>query len=80
MGLYAFAYWPARLVLWTLGDRTAQVGLLLGIAVPIGIVDVVGRRRAEKWLVQSDSEPSDEMSSLTVIDLGGIVQRAPLSS
>lgn len=76
VGLLAFAYLPGRWELGALGDRTALVEAVALIGGAIALLEVVGRRVGRDWREKSDDETSDDLSRVTVLGLGGLMQRA----
>ena len=76
LGLYAFAYLPARVEPQILEEPAALLGMVACIAAVIGALEVVGRRRVEEWPVQDGQDAEDDLSSVTVLNLGGAVRSA----
>ena len=60
IGLYVFAFWPARLQLWMSGDAASSLQLAAGIGVAIAIAEFAGRQRAARWTAECEEEPDDE--------------------
>jgi hypothetical protein len=72
LGLYIFAYWPARLELQLLGSVEVLTVCALSMAGAAGGLDILGRSR----LVGSrpdepDTNPDEEVGSLSVLGLEG---------
>ena len=44
LGLFAFAYWPARLELWSIRTNTSLLEITAWLALAIIVLEVVGRR------------------------------------
>jgi hypothetical protein len=74
VGLFTFAYGPARWELGTLGDPIALFEAIALMAAAIALLEVVGRRTVRNWSVESEDEASNDLSSLTVLGLGGLMQ------
>src|SRR5262245_38409592 len=73
-GMYAFAYWPVRLELHRLDGR---MPLLLTWLAAAGVaLHAIGRARARRWSVEPREEFADDVTDVTVLDVGRIVQRA----
>jgi hypothetical protein len=70
IGLYCFAFWPARLQLWTADDPAASLQIAAAVAAIIAIVELVGRRRAARWSLECEDEPEDLFSRIAVLDIG----------
>jgi hypothetical protein len=70
LGLYAFAFWPARLASRAAADAPATLqiaGVVLAIAV---ILEIVGRTRASRWHIDPAEEFDDEGTGIAVLDIG----------
>jgi hypothetical protein len=70
LGLYAFAFWPARLASHAAADAAATLqiaGVVLAIAV---ILEIVGRTRASRWHIDPAEEFDDQGSGIAVLDIG----------
>ena len=76
LGVYLFAYWPARWELHALGSRADLVWLAGLLAVAIAALEIAGRLLATRWTVQSRDEEDDETPHVSVLALGGAVGRA----
>jgi hypothetical protein len=76
LGLYVFAFWPARLQLWTSGSAAGSLQLAAEVGVIIAVVDFAGRRRAARWSLACEEDTEDVFSRIAVLDLGNA---APLS-
>jgi hypothetical protein len=76
LGMFAFALWPVRVELRWLGDRAALLQMVAWVGCAIGVLELIGRRRALDWSVTSsdDEEAPDGLSSITVLS---IVSAAP---
>jgi hypothetical protein len=71
LGLFAFAYWPARLELWSIRTNTPLLAITAWLALAIIALEVVGRRRTAHKSMQQHDEMDDSFS-LTVLDLGTV--------
>ncbi len=75
VGLLAFAYLPARWELRTLGNPTVLVEAVLLIAAAIVALEVIGRRKMGRWSIDAyEAAVADDLSSVTVLGLGGPMQ------
>jgi hypothetical protein len=72
LGMVAFAYWPARIALSAIRNPAPLLGLTAVLAVAIGILEVVGRRRALRGRGLWPDAPEDELSDITVLDIGAV--------
>jgi hypothetical protein len=71
LGMYAFAFWPARLELWMVGRPAAILQLSAWMAGGAAALELVGRRRAARWTREGDDESGeDEPSGISVLDIG----------
>jgi hypothetical protein len=71
LGLFAFAYWPARLALASIQDPAPLVEMTAALAVAISALEIVGRYRAVRWRPWEDAR-EDEPWTMTVLDIGPI--------
>lgn len=78
LGLYAFAYLPVRLELRILGTPAALLKTVACIAAVIALLEVVGRRTAGKWMVRPREESADDPFGVTMLDIGGVIDDAPV--
>lgn len=76
VGMYAVAYWPVQLELRILQSPGAMVAMVVGLAFSIAALDLVGRRLAGKRQALPQEESEEPFPDVTVLNLGGIVQRA----
>jgi hypothetical protein len=58
------------------GIPVVLASLVAGLAVAIGGLNTLGRRRADRWSVRPREDPDDPLSSVRVLDISGIVQGA----
>ena len=72
LGLFAFAYWPARLELWSIRTNTSLFGITAWLALAIIALEVVGRRRIAHKSMPEHEDQMDDSLSLTVLDLGTV--------
>jgi hypothetical protein len=72
-GLWAFAYWPARFEVSTIGHPVALAPLLGGLAVAIAILEALGRSRVASWSVRPREDFDDPLSRVRVLDISGVV-------
>jgi hypothetical protein len=72
-GLWAFAYWPARFEVSTIGNPVALAPLLVGLAVAIAALETLGRSRAANWSVRPREDWDDPLSRIRVLDISGVV-------
>jgi hypothetical protein len=77
LGMYAIAYWPVRLELQRLDEPRRLLVLFAWALILFGLLEVIGRRRAVKWQLQSESEIDSDPEALTVLNIGPLpVDRA----
>jgi hypothetical protein len=71
LGMWAIAYLPVRMEQAVLNDPTGFIMLMVkGLAV-IGVLEIVGRYRARKWVLSPDPEVDDaDPEALTFLNLG----------
>jgi hypothetical protein len=74
LGLFAFAYWPARIALSSIQDPTQMIEMSAALAVAIGALEIVGRRRSVQWSAQVPDELGDDPHNITVLDIGTLIQ------
>jgi hypothetical protein len=77
LGLFAFAYWPARIELSSIKNAAPLFEMIASLAVAIGALEIVGRRRTARLYVQGQEDWMDDPFSVTVLD---IWQTGPTSS
>jgi len=73
LGLYASAWWPARLELSVIDRAPAFVAVLSALAVAIAAFEIAGRRRSGVWSVQAPDYSADPFATITVLDLRSFV-------
>ncbi len=76
IGLYVFAYWPARVELWALKRPSSLLGMLACIMGPIAILELMGRRGAGNRSLHFNEEDEDDSTGATVLHLSGFRQGA----
>jgi hypothetical protein len=72
-GLVVFAYWPARIAVSSIESPTSLLEMTAGLAVAIGLLDIVGRRRTSRESFQEDDDQEDDRHSATVLDIGAVI-------
>ena len=75
LGLFAFAYWPARIALSSIQDPAQMIEMAAALAVAISALEIIGRRRSVHWSAQAPVEQGDDPDSITVLDIGTLIQR-----
>ena len=75
LGLFAFAYWPARIALSSIQDPAQMIEMAAALAVAISALEIMGRRRSVHWSAQAPVEQEDDPDSITVLDIGTLIQR-----
>ena len=76
LGVYAAAWWPARLEL-SVVDRPAEFAAVLAtLAVAIAAFEIAGRRRSGHWSVHAPEYSADPFATITVLDLRSFVPNA----
>jgi len=68
-GVYAAAWWPARIELATIDQPNAFVASLAAVVAAIVLCDIAGRRRAGRWAVRTHDQSADPFATITVLDL-----------
>jgi len=77
LGMFACAFWPARLEVWSVGQPGAILQLTAWIAAGAAALELVGRLRAARWATERDDESAEnEPSGVLVLDIG-LVARDP---
>ena len=76
LGLYASAWWPARLELSVVNRPAAFAAVLATLAVAIAVIEIAGRRRSRHWSVQAPEYSADPFATITVLDLRSFVPNA----
>jgi hypothetical protein len=69
LGLVAFAYWPARIELWSILDPAPLFEMTAALAVGISALEIAGRRRTAHRSMQEQEDQMDDPSSVTVLDI-----------
>ena len=75
LGLFVFAYWPARFALSSIRSPAPLFALTATLAVAIGALEIIGRWRATRRPTQANDEQGDDPDAMTVLDIGPLVQR-----
>jgi len=78
LGLFVFAYWPARFEFSSIHNPAPLLEMTAVLAAAIGALDIIGRRRTAQWFARQDDDQGDDPGSLTVLDIGAAVQRIDL--
>jgi len=74
LGMYAFAYWPVRIELRSLGGREPWlVAAVTSVAI---VCHLIGRHRARRWSVEPPDELANDGRVHVVLDIGAIVRPA----
>ena len=73
LGLFAFAYWPARIMLSSIQDPAQMIEMVAALAVAISALEIIGRRRSVP--AEAPDEQGDDPQSITMLDIGTVVQR-----
>lgn len=77
LGMWAIAYVPVRMELPVLNDPWGLGVLITKGFVVLGVLEIVGRHRARRWMLPPESEFDDaDPESLTFLNLGQIEARA----
>jgi hypothetical protein len=66
LGLFACAYWPARLELWSIRTNTPLSAITAWLALAIIALEVVGRRRTAHKFMQQHDEMDDSFSLCSI--------------
>jgi hypothetical protein len=74
LGMYGFAYWPARVTLWMLGSSAALLWMVAGIAAAIVALEIVGRYTSIKRSVQAGEDAGVDRWDETLLDIGRVVR------
>ena len=72
LGLFTVAYWPARIHLSSIENPGPLFQMTATLAIAIGALDIVGRRRATRWREPWPDAPEDDLSTVTVLNIGTI--------
>ena len=75
VGMYGVAYWPVQFELRILHSPEAMVAMIVGLALSIAALDVVGRRLAAKRQPLPLEESDEPFPDVTLLNLSGIAQR-----
>jgi hypothetical protein len=75
-GVYAAAWWPARIELATIDQPNAFVASLAAVVAAIVLCDIAGRRRAGRWAVRAHDQSADPFATITVLDLRSVAPNA----
>jgi hypothetical protein len=72
IGLFPFAYWPARVELSSIQNPGPLIEMTAALAVAIGALEIVGRHRAVRWRGALQDAPEDGPFTITVLDIGAV--------
>lgn len=76
LGMFAVAYWPTRLELRLYGNPIMLVWMVASLGAVIVVLEIVGRHTSSKWVVQPSEEWSDDLYTVTTLNIGGAVESA----
>jgi hypothetical protein len=74
LGLFPFAYWPARFALSSIRNPAALFEMTATLTVAIGALEIIGRWRSTHGSAQANDEQGDDPEAMTVLDIGTLVQ------
>jgi hypothetical protein len=74
LGLFPFAYWPARFALSSIRNPAALFEMTATLTVAIGALEIIGRWRSTHGSAQVNDEQGDDPEAMTVLDIGTPVQ------
>jgi hypothetical protein len=74
LGLFPFAYWPARFALSSIRYPAALFEMIATLTVAIGALEIVGRRRAARWSAHEYDDQGGDPHSATVLEISMLVQ------
>jgi hypothetical protein len=80
LGLFPFAYWPARFALSSIRNPAALFEMTAALTVAIGALEITGRRTSTHGSPQGNDEQGDDPEAMTVLDIGTLVQRIHVES
>jgi hypothetical protein len=72
LGMFAFAYWPARIEMRCFGGR--EPWLIAAVVVAALMCHLVGRYRAVRWSVASTEDTEINRTDFTVLDIGAVTR------
>jgi len=72
IGLFVFAFWPARAAMWTGGDPNGMLHIAEAFLAAAFVLELVGRWRARTWSMDPAEEFVEE-STINVLDIGMVV-------
>jgi hypothetical protein len=75
LGLFVFAYWPARIELSSIESPAPLFAMTTALAVAIGGLEIFGRQRAMRWSVAQHDEQGEDPDAMTILDIGAPIQR-----
>jgi hypothetical protein len=77
VGMYGIAYWPVQLELRILNNPHAMVGMAVGLALLIAVLEVAARRMVQNWRALPQEESDELFPDVTLLNLGGTIRNAP---
>jgi hypothetical protein len=77
VGMYGIAYWPVQLELRILNNPHAMVGMAVGLALFIAVLEVAARRMVQNWRALPQEESDELFPDVTLLNLGGTIWNAP---
>ena len=80
LGLFPFAYWPARFALSSIRNPAALFKMTATFTIAIGALEIIGRWRSTHGCAQANDEQGDDPEAMTVLDIGTLVQRIHVES
>jgi hypothetical protein len=80
LGLLACAYAPARIEYSWVRDPAPLFEMTAALAVAISALEVVGRHRSAQWSAPEYDDQGPDPHSMTVLDIGMLVQRIHVES
>lgn len=72
IGLFVFAFWPARAAMWAAGDPNGMLHIAEALLAAAVVLELVGRWRARTWSMDPAEEFVEE-STISVLDIGMVV-------
>ena len=76
VGLYVFAYLPVRVEIW-LGPSPSLFVMVGAVLLAALVLELVGHRRSGSGSVERCEEvEEDDLSEVTVLELGGVIRRS----
>jgi len=76
LGLWVFAFWPARLAMRAAGDEASMLQIAGWVLAAAAVLEIVGRVLASRWQMDPAEEFEDGGSRIAVLDIGMFVHGA----